>query len=82
MLEAVEEQRAVGQPGERVVESLVRELLLGRLAVGDVDEQPTPVGSPVGPALYGGLVAHPDRMAVAVQEPVLLDAGRLLGVVP
>ena len=32
----VHEQRAVGQAGERVVEGVVEELLLGLLAVGDV----------------------------------------------
>ena len=36
LAEAVEEQRAVGQPGERVVQRAVGELELGALALGDV----------------------------------------------
>ena len=34
--EALDEQRAVGQAGERVVDGLVRERFAARLALGDV----------------------------------------------
>ena len=51
--EPVAEQLAVGEPGERVVERLVAELLLERLAVGDVADGEHPalhgrVGHQVG----------------------------------
>jgi hypothetical protein len=36
LAEAVEEQRAIGQPGEPVVQGAVGELQLGALALGDV----------------------------------------------
>ena len=36
VLDAVGEERAVGEPGDRVVERLVRELVLERLALADV----------------------------------------------
>ncbi len=36
MLHAISEERPVGEPGDRVVEGLMRELLLEGLALGDV----------------------------------------------
>ena len=73
LVEAVEEQHAVGQPGQGVVHRVVLEALLGLLAVGDVglaadDAQRAAV-----------LVAdrhpareHPAVGAVAVLDPVLV----------
>ena len=42
VLDAVAEQRLVGEAGERVVERLVGELVLEPLALGDVAEAPHP----------------------------------------
>ena len=38
VLEAIVEQRTVGQPGDRIVKCAVAELLLGPLAIGDVTQ--------------------------------------------
>src|SRR4029078_13389271 len=38
MLDAVREERAVGKPGQSIVESLVAQLLLGLVASGDVEQ--------------------------------------------
>src|SRR5712692_11075820 len=40
LAEAVHEERAVGQPGERIVERVVTDLVLGALAGRQIEEEP------------------------------------------
>ena len=72
-LDVVAEEDPVGQPGQRVVQRVVEELLLEALLVGRVDEQalrdPAPVaGSSV---MLIGLVVDPDHRAVPGRHPVV-----------
>jgi hypothetical protein len=47
-------------------------VLLGGPHLGDVQQDPAPVGNPVAVALERRVVVHPDGVPVAVQEPVVL----------
>ena len=73
LVEAVEEQHAVRQAGERVVQRVVLEALLGLLAVGDVglaaDDARRAAG---GVAHRHPAREHPAVRAVAVLDPVLV----------
>ncbi len=70
--QAVRQQAAVGEAGERVVQRLEAQLLLGQLAIGDVGER---AGGPQGVALRvldGDAPAeHPAVLAVAVADAKL-----------
>ena len=69
--QAVHEQRAVGQAGQRVVQGVVEQLLLGLLAVGDVVGVEHDAGDRgLGEEVRGGRLEHPPG-AVAVAHPVL-----------
>ena len=77
MLDAVREERPVREPGERVVERLVAQLLLGLPASRDVEQ----VALENGLAVVrddARLVLHPHDAAVARVQPVL-DEERLAG---
>ena len=76
VIDAVAEDRAVRQPGERIVERLVRQLLLEELPVGDVAR----VEHEAFDGRVGHLVAHdalyrPPR-SVFVSQPVLRPCRR------
>ena len=64
LLDAVHEQRAVGQPGQRVVQRVVLELALGSAAVVDVRQR---AGHACGGAV-GSRIARP-RLSVQRHEP-------------
>ena len=77
--EAVDEEDAVGQPGERIVERLVPELVLEVFPVADVDEDALHHG---GPAVrvardHRLVVDDPHDPPVAGEQPVLPPALRL-----
>ena len=72
LVEAVHEQHAVGEAGERVVERVVLEPALGLAAVGDVgDRADDPERAAVVVADGGRAGEHPAVVAVAVLDPVL-----------
>ena len=71
----VDEHGAVGQTGQRVVERLVGELLLERLALGDVpegDDRPDDLAFTLH---RGDGVRHRDEPAAAMGEDVVVVAG-------
>ena len=72
LVEAVQEQHAVGQPGQRVVERVVLEALLGLAAARDVGLGADDAGgAPVRLAHRDPAREHPAVGAVAVLDPVL-----------
>ena len=72
LVQAVQEQHAVGEAGERVVERVVLQAALGLAAVGDVgDRADDPERAAVVVADGGGAGEHPAVVAVAVLDPVL-----------
>ena len=73
LVEAVEEQHAVGQAGERVVQRVVLQALLGLLAVRDVGlAADDPRGAALRVADRHAAGEHPAVGAVAVLDPVLV----------
>ena len=79
LLSTIEDERPVGEPGQRVVARLMPELLLGavakllgRLLPGDVEDHPV---DPKGPSVMAdddpAMLGDPCRRAVGVHEPVL-----------
>src|SRR3954471_4145267 len=72
LVEAVEEQHAVGEAGERVVERVVLQAALGLAAVRDVGERADDARGPaVLVAHRDGAGEHPAVAAVAVLDPML-----------
>ena len=72
LIQAVEEQHAVREPGQRVVQRVVLEALLGRAAVGDVGLGADDArGAAVGVAHRDTAREHPAIGAVAMLDPVL-----------
>ncbi len=72
LVEAVDEQHAVGQAGERVVQRVVLQAPLGLAAVGDVGERADDAGrAAVLVAHRDAAREHPAVGAVAVLHPVL-----------
>ena len=77
MFDAVLEERAVGEPGDGVVERLVRELLLERLPLGDVADVEHDAADVlvVQQVRAHGLGVQPEVVLVAQAE---LGAGRMV----
>jgi hypothetical protein len=72
LLDAVAQQYAVGQPGERVVMRHVRHALLGHLAVGDVHRHADhALGAPVGAAMHLRAIGHPVHRSVRPDDAVV-----------
>src|ERR671933_1346662 len=81
MLEAIHEQRSVRQPGERIVERLMVQLLLEGFALGDVKHKSLPVAGSARLLEHNRFVTHPYYPAVATDHTVLRgeDFARLSG---
>ena len=71
MLDAVGEQRAVGELRHRVVERLVRELLLERLALADVAAVEHDAADVLVVQQVGVLDLEPESRAVPVRDRAL-----------
>ena len=69
VVDAVTEQRLVGETGQRVVERLVRQLVLQPAVVGDVTEAPHAADDLTVDAL---------RQRVAVEDPAVLELERVV----
>jgi hypothetical protein len=77
LLEAVLQQRAIGQARERVVLREVRDALLGGVALGDVEDGGAAhQHSPVGAAHHAGRQQHREARAVAADH-LVLDVAQL-----
>ena len=72
LVEAVDEQHAVRQAGERVVERVVLEAALGLAAVGDVGDRADDARGAAAVVAHGGRAGeHPAVAAVAVLHAML-----------
>ena len=77
VVDAVAEQRLVGEPGQRVVERLVRELVLQPAVLGDVAEAPHPPDDLAVDALRER-VAFEDAAVLELEQVVALRVGLLV----
>ena len=78
LLEPVQEQRTVREPGQGVVERIVEQLLFGQLACRDVRQRAgEPIGDARGVAHRKAAGQHPTDLTGAVEHPMLaLEMGR------
>ena len=79
LLQPLDEGRAVGEPGQRIGARQPRDLFLGDLALGDVDQQAFDFGQAAGGvANLAVAVFHPAIVAAAGHQPELEHAARVI----